>query len=203
MVRACVARYMEDMLVCVGSINPICCAPPSTLDKSVERSYFAVFDGHGGTGAAAFCQKHLHRLIAKQLALGADPASAVVDAIAAVEQEFSFHARQSRDASGTCLVLALRVGRQLFVANVGDCRAALCCASSSPCVVPITSDHKPEKPSERARVKSCGGTVRQKLVEQVSRRRGGGARILASLVRPGPCHACWRSARRGAAKGLR
>ncbi|KAH9277752.1 Protein phosphatase 1G [Echinococcus granulosus] len=44
----------------------------------------------------------------------------------------------------------------LYVANAGDSRAVLCRAGAA---VDLSEDHKPEDPSEKARIQAAGGTV--------------------------------------------
>lgn len=44
----------------------------------------------------------------------------------------------------------------LYVANAGDSRAVLCRGGAA---VELSEDHKPEDPSERARIQAAGGTV--------------------------------------------
>lgn len=43
-----------------------------------------------------------------------------------------------------------------FTANVGDCRAVMCRGGRG---VPLTSDHKPNRPDERKRIQKAGGFV--------------------------------------------
>ncbi|KAL5107012.1 hypothetical protein TcWFU_007699 [Taenia crassiceps] len=68
--------------------------------------------------------------------------------------------------STACVALVLpEVGDQndgqqqrvcLYVANAGDSRAVLCRAGAA---VDLSEDHKPEDPSEKARIQAAGGTV--------------------------------------------
>ena len=55
--------YMEDVISIVADVQL-----PSDLDSvitSVPTSYFAVFDGHGGSSAATFAEKMLLKEITK------------------------------------------------------------------------------------------------------------------------------------------
>ena len=56
--------------------------------------------------------------------------------------------------SGSTAATVLLLGRRLFAANVGDSRVVLC-RSGGQCVE-LTSDHKPSRPDEAARVRAAG-----------------------------------------------
>jgi protein phosphatase 2C family protein 2/3 len=58
--------------------------------------------------------------------------------------------------SGSVGVFAIIEGRQLYVGNVGDCRAVLCRGGQS---IELTRDHTPDVASEAARVVTDGGTI--------------------------------------------
>jgi len=52
--------------------------------------------------------------------------------------------------------MTVLAGKQLYIANAGDCRAVLCRAGKA---IPLTRDHKPTVYEERQRVESEGGFV--------------------------------------------
>ena len=54
------------------------------------------------------------------------------------------------------------MGRRLFAANVGDSRVILCRGGGQ--CVELTSDHKPSRPDEAARVRAAGGFILHKRV---------------------------------------
>ncbi|KAM3373607.1 hypothetical protein ACQJBY_020198 [Aegilops geniculata] len=57
---------------------------------------------------------------------------------------------------GSTAVVALLVRDRLIVANCGDSRAVL---SRGGVAVPLSQDHKPDRPDEMARIKAAGGKV--------------------------------------------
>ncbi|VAH39671.1 unnamed protein product [Triticum turgidum subsp. durum] len=57
---------------------------------------------------------------------------------------------------GSTAVVALLVRDRLIVANCGDSRAVL---SRGGVAVPLSHDHKPDRPDEMARIKAAGGKV--------------------------------------------
>ena len=73
------------------------------------------------------------------------------------------------DTSGTTAVAVLisHASHTLWVAHVGDSRAVLLSSSasaSSPLVLPLTSDHKADRPDEVERIRAAGGFVVHKRV---------------------------------------
>merc|ERR1712238_330369 len=57
--------------------------------------------------------------------------------------------------SGSTAATVILMGRRLFAANVGDSRVVLCRGGGQ--CVELTSDHKPSRPDEAARVRAAGG----------------------------------------------
>eukprot|EP00038_Savillea_parva_P010505 m.190811 g.190811 ORF g.190811 m.190811 type:complete len:590 (-) comp18138_c0_seq1:90-1859(-) len=77
------------------------------------------------------------------------------------DQAFLGLARQRGMMCGSTAVCAFIHGEppddvRLFVANVGDSRAILCRQGRA---VPLTDDHKPDRPDEKRRIKRAGGHV--------------------------------------------
>uniref|UniRef100_A0A8R7VH16 protein-serine/threonine phosphatase n=1 Tax=Triticum urartu TaxID=4572 RepID=A0A8R7VH16_TRIUA len=61
---------------------------------------------------------------------------------------------------GSTAVVALLVRGSILMANCGDSRAVLCRAGNALHALPLSQDHKRERPDERARVDAAGGKVR-------------------------------------------
>ncbi|KAG8037231.1 hypothetical protein GUJ93_ZPchr0023g33382 [Zizania palustris] len=164
-------RNMEDTV----SLRPSFCV---WADGS-PMHFFAVFDGHGGPHVSALCREQMHAILAEELA--AEAAGEVeegrawraalsrsfsrVDALAAVacacgratvprcECPLS---GQTGSIIGSTAVVALLVRDRLVIANCGDSRAVLCRAGSP---IPLSSDHKPDRLDEKARIEAAGGQV--------------------------------------------
>ncbi|CAN0034562.1 unnamed protein product, partial [Scytosiphon promiscuus] len=62
----------------------------------------------------------------------------------------------AKSTKGSTAITAFLRGRRLVVGNVGDSRAVLC---SDGRALPMSSDHKPNKPEERRRIQALGGRV--------------------------------------------
>ncbi|KAL5214013.1 hypothetical protein ABZP36_003165 [Zizania latifolia] len=167
-------RNMEDAV----SLRPSFCV---WADGS-PMHFFAVFDGHGGPHVSALCREQMHAILAEELAAAAAVAEeeveegrawraalsrsfSRVDALAAVacacgratvprcECPLS---GQTGSIIGSTAVVALLVRDRLVVANCGDSRAVLCRAGAP---IPLSSDHKPDRPDEKARIEAAGGQV--------------------------------------------
>ncbi|EES07864.1 probable protein phosphatase 2C 73 [Sorghum bicolor] len=78
-----------------------------------------------------------------------------------VDGELRQHSGIDCICSGTTAVAAVRQGDHLIVANLGDSRAVLCTRDSKDRLIPVqlTTDLKPDLPSELARILNCKGRV--------------------------------------------
>ncbi|KJE91475.1 hypothetical protein CAOG_02605 [Capsaspora owczarzaki ATCC 30864] len=145
-VRSTRARrdYNEDRL-CVAQFGP-------------DTFFFAVFDGHGGSSAADFATAHVHWEVHALMQAGASPSAALVGAFQKVNDDYCASARSSSTSrtAGTTAVVAVVVGRTMYIANVGDSRAILCRSGRS---VQMSFDHKPDVPEEQQRIEAQGGEV--------------------------------------------
>ncbi|CAH0489209.1 unnamed protein product [Peronospora farinosa] len=114
--------YMEDRHTAIASLN-----------GDPNQSFYGIFDGHGGEGAANYSLKN---------------------GFLRTDQEI---ASRKNSEDGTTAVVVLTQGDEMFVAHAGDSRAVLvhCCGKVSV----LTSDHKPNRPDERRRIQELGGSV--------------------------------------------
>ncbi|CAI9559069.1 unnamed protein product [Staurois parvus] len=123
--------------------------------------YFAVYDGHGGAGAADFCDRFMAQYIKEILKQEEDMEKVLTKAFLEIDKAFARQAHLSVDATllncgTTATVALLRDGIELVVASVGDSRALLC-RKGKP--VKLTIDHTPERKEEKQRIRECGGFV--------------------------------------------
>lgn len=142
------------------------------LDGDSSTSYFAVYDGHGGRQIVDFLEYGLERNIAIELK---QPDSATI--LQRLARAYLITDMQSRQqnliTSGATAVSALlrntSQGKVIFVANVGDSRAVLCCkhgpngelsdSGSGFYAYRMSYDHRAEDESEQKRIKDAGGFI--------------------------------------------
>jgi serine/threonine protein phosphatase PrpC len=151
-----------------------------TRIKGVTYRYFGVFDGHGGPQCSEFLRKKLHTGVMNHIrqaprvrkhAREEDSGfaavqtqlmtNAIVDTFKRVDGEFLEQARRNGWGDGSTALVVMLAGNHssdalLTVANVGDCRAVLCCGGAA---VRLSEDHKPGRNDERNRIAAAGGTV--------------------------------------------
>jgi serine/threonine protein phosphatase PrpC len=159
---------MEDKLVIFGQFG-----------ARADADYFAVFDGHGGADAAAFAGKSLHKYLQDALEArkwASDVASvtaACTDALAACQRAIEADGVEG----GTTALLVLVLQKQLFVANLGDCRAVLITRDGKG--ERASYDHKPTDPIEEARIVAAGGHVTRVAANGVTTGRVNGMLAVA------------------------
>jgi len=159
-----------------------------------DAALFGVFDGHGGEQVARFAVRQLPEEFAQQPEQ--DPEAAFVQAFlrvdellrqasAAVElRELTLpgnEVKESAENVGTTAVCCLVQGSRMVIANAGDSRAVL---SRSGQAVPLSEDHKPDLPGERARIEAAGGFVHEGATASGSRlehRVNGGLNLSRAL----------------------
>ncbi|XP_072954636.1 probable protein phosphatase 2C 68 [Typha angustifolia] len=162
------SRVMEDAV----SVRPgfFCRQDGSPLD------FFAVFDGHGGCHVSALCKERMHVLLSEELARQSDSPedtwrAAVARGFARMD-ELALAACAcgcvgpppcacdrsgfKSDIVGSTAVVAMVACDRILVANCGDSRAVL---SRDGEAIPLSDDHKPDRPDELARIEAAGGRV--------------------------------------------
>lgn len=159
--------------------------PKEDLEELAMTSFAAVFDGHGGDECSNYLVEALphqirQAMLAERVALkqaveqsassgrqeqAEDAASELMRKIlkgAYLRTDKDFISPKNAPQSGSTGATVILFGRRLFAANVGDSRVVLC-RSGGQCVE-LTSDHKPSRPDEAARVRAAGGFILHKRV---------------------------------------
>uniref|UniRef100_A0ACD5TDI9 Uncharacterized protein n=1 Tax=Avena sativa TaxID=4498 RepID=A0ACD5TDI9_AVESA len=171
-------REMEDAVSIARTFLAPASGSASTVDGCGEEDFFAVYDGHGGSRVAEACRDRMHVVLAEELRrrlLGGSAACPVADArgwkealeasFARVDGEVVGGAAAGPEADvdearsrtvGSTAVVAVVGRRRIVVANCGDSRAVL---SRGGVAVPLSTDHKPDRPDELQRVEAAGGRV--------------------------------------------
>uniref|UniRef100_A0ACD5WAR5 Uncharacterized protein n=1 Tax=Avena sativa TaxID=4498 RepID=A0ACD5WAR5_AVESA len=145
------------------------CAINHKICAESHLAFYGVYDGHGGRAAVDFVSERLGKsVVAAVLATtttmeaqeSATGSSSSVDATAAairsayLATDIEFLGQGVR--GGSCAATALVKGGDLYVANLGDCRAVV---SRDGTATALTSDHTAARGDERARIESSGGYV--------------------------------------------
>lgn len=161
--------------------------PKDSLQELAMTSFTAVFDGHGGDECSNYLVESLPHNIRQQMIAERD---ALRTAVENSRQSRAANSEQTEDAaselmrkilktaylrtdkdfitpknapqSGSTAATCILMGRRLFAANVGDSRVVLCRGGGQ--CVELTSDHKPSRPDEAARVRAAGGFILHKRV---------------------------------------
>lgn len=137
------------------------------LDGETVLSVIIVLDGHGGQGAAEFCNQELGIRIQNSLYDKAPTSNQVEECIkqAFYETDARFLGLHPDDASGAtamALLIWTKHGQVVrsIVANCGDCRLVVAERRESRYrAVRITHDHNADQPSERQRIEALGGKI--------------------------------------------
>jgi serine/threonine protein phosphatase PrpC len=148
--------------------------------RAKDKAFFAVFDGHGqyGHNVSQYVASTLPKFILRQRDLDkTDPRStvkALTAAFVACNHELVVGPIDCSYSGSTAVALFID-GNTLFCCNTGDSRAVLAStrpidpadarapATTAPAsgltVIPLSIDHKPDRPDEKRRILQSGGRV--------------------------------------------
>ncbi|OMJ29286.1 putative protein phosphatase 2C [Smittium culicis] len=128
------------------------------IDEKSKIAFFAVFDGHGGSNAAIFAGKFLHKHIfdSEHFAKG-EYDLAIKEGFMSADSELRKISTKSGDPSGcTSVVVLITPEGQIYCGNAGDSRSILSCSGEA---VELSFDHKPSNAEEYKRIVAGGGFV--------------------------------------------
>eukprot|EP00397_Hematodinium_sp_SG-2012_P028755 GEMP01030308.1.p1 GENE.GEMP01030308.1~~GEMP01030308.1.p1 ORF type:complete len:376 (+),score=85.33 GEMP01030308.1:315-1442(+) len=123
--------------------------------------YFGVADGHGANGqpAARFVASQLPQALHNQPEFPSDILGAFQCAFKTTDEELGKSVRVK--FSGSTAVTCLIHGKKAYGAFIGDSRAIIARREENAwSIVPLSIDHKPDVPEERARIEATGGRVK-------------------------------------------
>eukprot|EP00511_Aplanochytrium_stocchinoi_P000392 CAMPEP_0204822674 /NCGR_PEP_ID=MMETSP1346-20131115/856_1 /ASSEMBLY_ACC=CAM_ASM_000771 /TAXON_ID=215587 /ORGANISM="Aplanochytrium stocchinoi, Strain GSBS06" /LENGTH=307 /DNA_ID=CAMNT_0051949011 /DNA_START=278 /DNA_END=1201 /DNA_ORIENTATION=- len=131
----------------------------------IPRSYFGVFDGHGGDGCMHFVKKTLHLELARALEeTRGDTEASLKLAFAWTEDKWMEKVKSSSkneaDTSGTTATVCILEGEEVFCAYLGDSPAFIM-HHKNKTLSSMSEDHKPNGKIESKRIKKNGGTVKR------------------------------------------
>eukprot|EP01119_Soliformovum_irregulare_P003778 TRINITY_DN14843_c0_g1_i1.p1 TRINITY_DN14843_c0_g1~~TRINITY_DN14843_c0_g1_i1.p1 ORF type:complete len:334 (-),score=68.15 TRINITY_DN14843_c0_g1_i1:42-1043(-) len=128
-----------------------------SLSEDPSTSFFAVFDGHGGKNASAYCQLKMHKNIMKSEHYKTDLVAAMREGILKTDEKFL---EKMEDDGSTANMVMIRENH-VYCANVGDSR---CVMSKDGKVRPLSIDHKPQQDTEKARIEASGHEVSKETI---------------------------------------
>ena len=133
--------------------------------KPLQYELFSIIDGHGGDDTALFVQEHLQEEIERAISkygisdygiLSALQEAALrLDAMAirdCISIDDFYHPRYS----GAAAVISLKIGSDLWTANIGDCRAILKLGDET---IQLSEDAKPDTERFKKGIETRGGQV--------------------------------------------
>lgn len=134
-----------------------------------DYSWFAVYDGHGGSFTSKYASAHALGKVMATKEWAATPHTAASLAEAMRKGFLDLDAEMHRlppvasgdDHSGSTAIACLVTPTHVLTANVGDSRAILVRERAA---VGLSEDHKPYLPAEEARIVKAGGTVAMRRV---------------------------------------
>jgi serine/threonine protein phosphatase PrpC len=134
-----------------------------------KGGYFGILDGHGGGQCSKWCAKRFHETLHAQ-GLPADDAAAKSLCLT-IDQAYLDTGTPSGSTGAMCVIRPpTKQGEtyKIHVINVGDSRVLLSKADGTMIAGPgtdggLTTDHKPDHPSERERIYRTGGTVEEAM----------------------------------------
>lgn len=155
-------NYNEDRVSIVINIKK----KPNWKDKRWPVcSYFAIFDGHGGSLCADYLKDNLHTFILENSNFPLDVPQAIREGCQRAETEFcAFALKQTNvDRSGSCAIIVIIIDNVAYVGNIGDSRAIVS-EKKGLIIRELSKDHKPEDPKEQERIIKNGGQVSKSLM---------------------------------------
>eukprot|EP00192_Tetraselmis_astigmatica_P006105 CAMPEP_0117655184 /NCGR_PEP_ID=MMETSP0804-20121206/4145_1 /TAXON_ID=1074897 /ORGANISM="Tetraselmis astigmatica, Strain CCMP880" /LENGTH=456 /DNA_ID=CAMNT_0005461521 /DNA_START=390 /DNA_END=1760 /DNA_ORIENTATION=+ len=145
--------YMEDRQVAVLDLKEHL-SGDATYDMPDRQAFFGVFDGHNGECAAQFAAENLLPTILAHASFPEDMGGAL--AAGFVKTDMAYEACLESEGSGSTALSVIVWGRDMTIANLGDCRAVI---SRRGRALDLSRDQKPSTDSERKRIIAAGGSV--------------------------------------------
>ena len=145
----------------INQDRPLACVP---LRGHPGTHVYGVLDGHGQHGhhVSEFVMATLPAFLSREQRIREETGEAILSAVRGVCAELS-QSNINLSFSGTTCCFAVHHSDTLYVANVGDSRALLIrapdVAGYPPFAIPLSTDHKPDLPAEKARIIKAGGRV--------------------------------------------
>ena len=167
--KGIIRSYNEDRIV---SILNLSLSKNKILEENASWllvSFFAIFDGHGGNSVSEWLAENLHNYIINQSSFPLNPRDAILQGFKDAEDNLLVKlingslqttkpktSKQSEnnkkhDVAGSCALVCMIINKECYIANVGDSRALISTVNISRNYT-LTTDHKPDDPTEKDRI---------------------------------------------------
>ncbi|CAK9135654.1 unnamed protein product [Ilex paraguariensis] len=159
-------RDMEDAV----AIHPSFCGRNDEIPSGLH--FFGVYDGHGCSHVAMKCRDRMHEIVKDEFeSKEASWNETMMESFSRMDKEVIECSRGATvssakcrcelqtpqcDAVGSTAVVSVVTPDKVIVSNCGDSRAVL---SRNGVAIPLSSDHKPDRPDELSRIEEAGGRV--------------------------------------------
>lgn len=165
--KGCIRNYNEDRICIIANVER-----PDHIAEGLwpKCSFFAIYDGHGGSSCPDFLKDNLHQYIFNNQYFPHSPKMALMKGFEQAEQAFRTMALQNPeevDISGSCAVVVLVVNDLCYIANLGDSRVVSSFYSGNR-AKQLTIDMKPSEEAEQQRITKAGGKIYQSIFQQVN-----------------------------------
>ncbi|KAL6526797.1 hypothetical protein OROGR_015887 [Orobanche gracilis] len=161
-------RDMEDAV----AIHPSLCGRSPNFPAGFH--FFGVYDGHGCSHVATKCRDRMHEIVKDEIQGGGSSSweQMMLQSFSKMDMEVGECSSGANtvgtsacrcelqtpqcDAVGSTAVIAVVTPHKIIVSNCGDSRAVLC---RNGVTIPLSVDHKPDRPDELNRIQGAGGRV--------------------------------------------
>jgi len=156
-------RYQEDRCVMLPNFNEYLPDKSTGRIDGVKRSYFAVFDGHGGDKCSEYLMRNFHKVLAIQQCLASDPRQAIIDAWETTDQAFLKECRARQKGAehfpkdGSTASVLLMVDAKMYAVNSGD--SPIMILNKHAEVTVISADHGTNNKDECERIINAGARI--------------------------------------------
>ncbi|XP_021757268.1 protein phosphatase 2C 37-like [Chenopodium quinoa] len=163
-------RDMEDAV----TIRPSFCKKDDSKNQPGFH-FYGVYDGHGCSHVAKRCKERMHAIVKEEIEKNDDDdwTQALSQSFTRMDREVGDRAKNNGgaststscrcelqtpqcDAVGSTAVVSVVTPEKIVVSNCGDSRAVLCRKGVA---IPLSNDHKPDRPDELTRIEEAGGRV--------------------------------------------
>ena len=137
---------------------------PDNLDITnfPQISYFGIFDSHQGNNFSNFLKENFLTIFLNNKNFPKDIRTSILSSLNSLERKFNKKYNNDldniRDESGACILIILIINNDMYIVNVGDCRAIISMNNGSK-IKPLSIDHKPNNPKEYKRIIENNGHV--------------------------------------------